>query len=62
MDLHMEVNDGLSFKVFPTIAVKIGVYFSRVCHWGPCRNLKFGQWVLEYFLKEDLPKLRFTKF
>ena len=39
MDLHMEPNDGLSFKIVPSITLVIGVYFSRVCHWGPCISL-----------------------
>ena len=36
MDLPMELKDGLSSENFPFITVVIGVYFYRVCHWGPC--------------------------
>ena len=38
MDLPMELKDGLSSKKFPSITVMIGVYFYRVCHWGPCTS------------------------
>ena len=41
MDLHMELKDGLSSKIFPFITVVIGVYFYRVCHWGPCTPSDF---------------------
>ena len=35
----MELNDGLSFNISPSITLVIGVYFSRVCDWGPCTLL-----------------------
>ena len=38
IDLPMELKDGLSSENFPFITVVIGVYFYRVCHWGPCSN------------------------
>ena len=73
MDLHIEPNDGLSFKIIPSITLVIGVYFSRVCHWGPCSsedwnwlrfdNYTFNEWENEFTITcSDLETFTLPKY
>ena len=58
MDLPMELKDGLSSKKFPSITVMIGVYFYRVCHWGPCRLMLALRELYQKRGIEKKPKLK----